>query len=297
VKRPIISVVIPTYNNAALLTETLDGVKQQTVQDVEIIVVDDGSTDQTAQVVKKYDPSILYHYQSNQRQAAARNKGVDLATGEYIAFCDHDDIWNAGHLEALLRCFEFFPEASMAFDNAEYFGGATARRFHLKPDSSESLNHQTIGVKFLLWKYPVASMSVVMLRRECFQTLNGLNETVGVMDDYHFYLRLAARSELRYVDFVGCRKRVSNSNLSRLSNLKEMNLLYLEDIRHNHPEVVHKIGAVSYKLRLGRKYFKLGRYYAENGDIELAREMYRKAFTTNFLNPRYLYHAQTVRRK
>lgn len=295
-KRPVVSVVIPTYNNAALLPETLDGVKQQTIKEIETIVVDDGSTDQTAQVVKKYDPSIVYYYQPNQRQAAARNKGVDLACGEYIAFCDHDDVWNPRHLESLLHCFELFPETAMTFDNAEYFGDGSAR-LHLKSHTSESLNHEKVTLNFLLWEYPVATMSVVMLGRKYFQMLKGLNEAVGVMDDYHFYLRLAARFELRYVDFIGCKKRVSSSNLSGISNLKEMNLRYLEDIRDNHPEVVRKIGSLSYKLRLGRKYFKLGRYYAENGDLRSAAEMYRQAFTTNFLNPRYLYYAAAFRRK
>jgi glycosyltransferase involved in cell wall biosynthesis len=296
VNKPAVSVVIPTYNNAALLPETLDGVKRQTIKDLEIIVVDDGSTDQTAQVVKKYDISIVYCYQPNQGQAAARNKGVKLARGEYIAFCDHDDIWNPGHLESLLNCFVLFPNAAMTFDNAEYFGDGNPR-LHLKSHASESLNYRKINANFLVWKYPVASMSVVMLGRRYFQILEGLSETVGIMDDYHFYLRLAARFELRYVDFVGCRKRVSKSNLSMISNLKEMNIRYLEDIRDNHPEVVRKIGPLRYKLRLGRKYFKLGRYYAENGDTRLAREMYRQAFTTNCLNPRYLYHAAAFRRK
>lgn len=295
-KTPVVSVIIPTYNNAALLPETLDGVKRQTIEDVEIIVVDDGSTDQTAQVVKKYDPSIVYCYQANQRQAAARNKGVELACGEYIAFCDHDDIWNPRHLESLLNCFALFPKTAMTFDNAEYFGDGNARS-HLKSRTSQSLDCQKISLNFLLCKYPVATMSVVMVGRKYFQMLGGLNETVGVMDDYHFYLRLAARFELRYVDFIGCRKRVSDSNLSRISNLKEMNLRYLEDIRDNHPDVVRKIGSVRYKLRLGRKYFKLGRYYAENGNSQLAQEMYRQAFATNFLNPRYLYYATGFSRK
>jgi len=102
---PKISVVIPTYNNAALLCETLDGVRRQTFKDFEIIVVDDGSKDNTGDVVARYDPTIHYLQQSNQGPAAARNKGVSLAQGEFIAFCDHDDIWNERHLEKLLGCF------------------------------------------------------------------------------------------------------------------------------------------------------------------------------------------------
>lgn len=295
-KTPAVSVIIPAYNNAALLPETLEGVRRQTVKDVEIIVVDDGSTDQTAEIVRRYDPSIIYCYQANEGQAGARNNGVKLACADFIAFCDHDDIWNPGHLESLLECFALFPETAMAFDNAEYFGDGHGR-LHLASHVSGSLKHRQIGLNFLFWKYPIATMSVVMIRRKNFQMLDGLNRTIGVMDDYHFYFRLAARFELRYVDFVGCKKRVGDTNLSTISNLKEMNIRYLEDIRDNHPEVVRKIGPVRYKVRLGRKYFKLGRYYAEHGNRRLALEMYRRAFATNRLNPRYLYHAAGFTRK
>jgi glycosyltransferase involved in cell wall biosynthesis len=289
-KDPAISVIIPTFNNAGLLPETLTAVRQQTVRDLEIIVVDDGSTDDTAAVVKQFDPAIVYCHQANQRQAAARNTGAGLARGEYLAFCDHDDLWNPTHLELLLQCFAQFPEAAMSFDNAQIFGDGDLRDY-VKAPISRKLHHRKIGAKFLLTEYPVASMSVVMVKKECFQSLGGLAPTVGVMDDYHFYLRLATRREIRYVDSVGCRKRVTDTNLSKLTNLKEMNVQYLEDIRENYPEVIRKIGAFQYNSRLARKYFKLGRHYAGQGDGESARKMYRRAFATQYFNPRYLYHA------
>ena len=289
-KDPAISVIIPTFNNAALLPQTLAAVKQQTVRDLEIIVVDDGSTDNTAEVVKKYDSSIVYYHQPNQRQAAARNTGAGLARGKYLAFCDHDDLWNPTHLESLLDCFARFPEAAMSFDNAQIFGDGNPRDY-VKAPISRKLHYRKIGAKFLLAEYPVASMSVVMVKKECFQSLGGLAPTVGVMDDYHFYLRLVTRFEIRYVDSVGCRKRVTDTNLSKLTNLKEMNVQYLEDIRENYPEVIRKIGVFHYNARLARKYFKLGRHYAGLGDRESARKMYRRAFATQYFNPRYLYHA------
>jgi glycosyltransferase involved in cell wall biosynthesis len=290
-KKPLVSVVIPAFNNAALLRETLDGVKRQTMNDLEIIVVDDGSTDDTAEVVKNYDSQIVYRYQSNKRQAAARNNGVSLARGEYVAFCDHDDVWNDQHLESLLHCFKSHPGTGMVFDNVEFFGNGVAPRLFLKPRLAKSLNYKKISLNFLLWKSPIASMSVVMFKNNCFRQIRGLSEKVGIMDDFHFYVRMAARWELRYVDYVGCRKRISDANLSRrTANLKELNVIYLEDIRCNDPEVARAVGALNFRLRLARKYFKLGRFYSETNQPKLAAKMFWKAYKTNFLNPRYLYH-------
>jgi hypothetical protein len=176
----------------------------------------------------------------------------------------------------------------MAFDNAEYFGNGVDFKLCLTPELSQSLDAKIIGLNFLLWNYPVASMSVVMVRKDSFLDLQGLSSRGDAMDDYHFYLRLAASRDVRYVDYIGCRKRVSHSNLSGLVNLKHTNVLYLEDILNNYPEVVRKIGTISFRGRLGKKYFKLGRYYFRHNEQRLARNMFWKAYSTNPLNPRYL---------
>ena len=171
-----------------------------------VILIDDGSTNDTARLIKSYDPRVVYCYQSNQGPAAAGNKGVRLARGDYIAFCDHDDVWDDRHLERLMDCFTSYPDTIMAFDNAEYFGTGVRSRVRIPPQVSKALNHKKIALNFLFWKYPVASMSAVIVRKDCFERLGGLSESVGVMDDYHLYLRLAAYGDVRYVDFVGCRE-------------------------------------------------------------------------------------------
>ena len=287
-KKPLVSVVIPTFNNAALLPDTLDGVKRQTFGNLEVIVVDDGSTDDTGDIVSHCYPEIVYYHQSNHGQAAARNKGASLARGDYVAFCDHDDVWNKRHLERLFDCFTSHPNSGMVFDNARYFRDGVAPKLHLEPRLSKILDDKVISSNYLLWKYPVASMSVVMVRKNCFEQLNGLSDSAGAMDDYHFYLRVAASCEVRYVDYVGCGKYLGVLNLSSRVNLKETNVLYLEDILMNHPEVVRQVGALSFRLRLGRKYFKLGRNYSQRHKVLLAKDMFWKAYRINPFNLRYI---------
>jgi len=289
---PAVSVVIPTFNNAPLLRETLDGVRRQTLKDIEVVVIDDGSTDNTAEAVKNYDQEIIYCYQANKGPAAARNRGVNLARGDYIAFCDHDDIWNDRHLEVLLSCFSSHPNTAMAFDNAAYFGDSLeGSEFHLKPEASRSLIYGKVSPKVLLWQYPVASMSVVMVKKVVLKNTGGLNPRIIALDDLHFYLRLATRADVRYVDYVGCQKRVTEKNLSHQINIKETNVQYLEDIWQNHPEVVRAIGSLSFRFRLSRKYFKLGRHYMQNQEHDLAGKMFWNAYKTNFFNLRYFWYA------
>jgi len=256
-----------------------------------LIVVDDGSTDDTAVIVQRDYPSAKFFFQSNRGPAAARNAGAALAQGEYIAFCDHDDLWNPEHLQTLLHAFTAYPQAALAFDNAEYIGvGVEPHKLHLDGMACAELINGTVSAKTLLWDYPVASMSVTMVRKKVFDLLGALSEQVGALDDLHFYLRVAAQYEVRFVDYLGCKKRVTGQNLSQLINIKETNVCYLEELWCSHPEVVEAIGATSFRLRLARKYFKLGRFYKHSGNQALSKQMFWKAYRTNYLNPRYFWH-------
>jgi glycosyltransferase involved in cell wall biosynthesis len=280
---PKISVVIPTYNNAALLRETLNGVCGQTWKDFEVIVVDDGSTDDTAKIVKAYDPNVRYVHQPNHGPAAARNKGVSLAHGDLIAFCDHDDVWNDQHLETMLRCFDEHPAAAMCFADAEYFGASVTQGMrHIHPKVLCSMINQPVSMR-RLWQCWVASMSVVVVRKFVFRRLGGLHADIWGLDDLHFYLRLGARYEVRCVDYVSCRKRLATGNLLPQAAMDGL-IACLEDIKQNHPDVVRAIGPLKLRARLARRYRKVAEGYLRNQQPELARSMFLKAYTENFFN-------------
>ena len=98
--KPLVSCIVPVFNGERYLAEALDSILAQTYRPVDLIVVDDGSTDGTAQVAAGYGERITYLYQENSGPAAARNKGIDAAQGEFVAFLDADDVW---HEEKLAR--------------------------------------------------------------------------------------------------------------------------------------------------------------------------------------------------
>src|SRR3712207_5607912 len=95
---PRVSVLIPTYNCARYLSRAIDSVIAQTYKDYEIIVIDDGSTDDTKQVIDRYGNSVKYSYQSNRGLSAARNASIGNSTGELIAYLDADDLWYENRL-------------------------------------------------------------------------------------------------------------------------------------------------------------------------------------------------------
>jgi glycosyltransferase involved in cell wall biosynthesis len=117
----LLSVVIPTYNRAALLREALNSIFEQGVRGVQVIVVDDGSTDDTRGVVSDYGNDATYVFQENRGTAAARNRGVSLARGEFISFLDSDDLWLPGKTATELSLFEKFPDAGAIISDSEYW--------------------------------------------------------------------------------------------------------------------------------------------------------------------------------
>jgi len=118
-----ISVVIPTYNSAAVIRMTLDSVLRQTVAPAEILVLDDGSTDDTVSILNSYRPRVTVIQQANRGVAAARNEVCRRASGDFIAFLDHDDLWHPRYLEIQSQSFVLNPEAAAFFTRHDNFHG------------------------------------------------------------------------------------------------------------------------------------------------------------------------------
>jgi glycosyltransferase involved in cell wall biosynthesis len=140
--RPVVSVVIPAFNAARYLGEALDSVFGQTLTDLELVVVDDGSTDETPQVVQGYGSRVRYVRQPNAGVASARNRGVAESSGRYVAFLDADDVWLPGKLERQLEALAARPSARVCHSDFDLMGAGTAPaglRWRLKPTARSIL--------------------------------------------------------------------------------------------------------------------------------------------------------------
>jgi glycosyltransferase involved in cell wall biosynthesis len=182
--QPLSSVIIPAYNQGQYLGEAIESVLRQTRQDFEIIVVDDGSTDDTRAVVAGYrDPRIRYLYQQNQGLPAARNTGIRAAEGEYLSFLDSDDLFLPHKLELLTGQLEQHPEAGLAAGQAIPFD-----EWGQHPDQLFDAPLPSDGARLLLHN-PLHVGSVV-LRRSWQQRVGLFDATLRSYEDWDLWLRL-----------------------------------------------------------------------------------------------------------
>lgn len=208
-----ISAVIPAFNNAGTIVEALESVAAQTCPVAETIVVDDGSTDKTAEVARACMercalPGVVLN-QANAGPAAARNRGVAAASGEWVAFLDADDAWLPWKLEAQFRGVCENPEVCVWCGPSIPFGVESPS----PPSATERLCHCPVTLQELDTRNPVAT-STVLVRRNLLQSVGGFDERFRGPEDYDLWLRLAARAEIRLIDAPLCRYRYSKGSLS-----------------------------------------------------------------------------------
>jgi GT2 family glycosyltransferase len=188
---------MPTYNRAKLLGRAIDSALAQTAAELcEIIVVDDGSTDNTADVVAAYGSRVRYLRQANAGASAARNAGIRASTGEFVAFLDSDDLWEPDKIERQLAAFVRWPEAVLV-------GGRAADRFadgrvRLHPLPPIALDEPADFFLPLLRTNFLATLTV-MVRREALAGIELFPEDVQRFEDYHLWVRLACRGPGVYV--------------------------------------------------------------------------------------------------
>jgi glycosyltransferase involved in cell wall biosynthesis len=187
-----ISIIIPTYNAGQYIEEALASVFAQSFQDFEVIIIDDGSTDDTAQKVKALsDPRILYVYKENQGPAIARNHGLNLVRGEYIAFLDVDDLWQPNKLEMHLNLMKNSPLMGMSFSWFQILFDQPVQRLEspwFTPPKKQVLKF----VDFLERNWTGHSSSVV-LRTQCMKDCKGFDENFYTGEDYYLWLQIAQR--------------------------------------------------------------------------------------------------------
>ncbi len=198
---PLVSVIIPVFNTGRYIAEAIDSVLNQSYEPIEILVIDDGSTDNTSVIVNRYLESVQYYFQENRGTGTARNRGTQLAHGEFFAFLDADDIWLPEKLSEQMRAFEADDKTGIVFGQVEQFYSA---------DISDSVRQKiSISPRAVPGHIP----SAFVIRRDVFFHV-GLFDTrlqVGEFEDW-FARAIEQEQPMATIPQLVTRRRIHDNN-------------------------------------------------------------------------------------
>ena len=210
VSPPLVSVVIATYNMAQYLPLAVRSVLEQTHSNLEVLIVDDGSTDDTPAVVQPFlaDPRVRYLRQPNGGQTIAKNHGVREATGEFVGFLDADDLWVPDKLEAQLPLFAR-PEVGVVYSRLVYIDEAGNGQ-HV---SDNALFRGQVSAPLFVQNF--IGFGTALVRKECFDRLGSFDETLRMGIDYDLWLRFSTQYEFDYLPRPLLRYRIWAGQMSK----------------------------------------------------------------------------------
>lgn len=222
-----ISVIIPTYNRAHLVQEAIASVLSQTRVPNEIIVVDDGSTDDTPVSLQKYQSPVKVIRCENGGSSAARNTGIKAATGDLIAFLDDDDTLTANSVELRARYFEEHPETNVVYGDIQITDMEGNPQFlYSSLHYAEMPSGEVFGS---LAKHNIAPIHAFMVRRICYEKSGLFDESLSCMEDYDLWIRLSQHFQFYFMDEVVGTYR-SHTDQKTLANKQ----VYETDIKVRH---------------------------------------------------------------
>ena len=281
---PTVSVVIPAYNAADLLPDTVESVLAQTYPAVEVIVVDDGSTDNTPDVMEAYTPAVRYIRKENGGSASARNRGIREATGTYIALLDADDLWRPTKLTQQVAQLQAHPDLRWSYTNWLHADAQTGETLYradqVMPQPDGDVLRPLVGRLFI-------PPSTELIRRDVFDAVGLYDESRlhRISEDWELSLRIAERYPVGYIaEPLVVRRRHAGKKTSTMNldhALESRRAIIEKAIRRNPDRLADRRDAA-----LANLYTKIGRKWLNREERRRARALFVRA----------LQHAPTDRR-
>lgn len=246
-RTPLVTVIIPTYNRKEYLETAIRSVVDQSYENIEIIVIDDGSTDNYAQPICATYSNCTYFYKENGGLSSARNYGINLSEGEYIAFLDDDDFWESSKIEKQVKILFENPSVDCVHSSVAVvneMGELTGDYFGAAQNKIDKRSGYVFWNALGCW---VVKSPTPLIRKKVFQSDLLFDETIKVGEDIDFYQRMFYRHKLHYINepLAFYRKHNNTERLSLQLNkyigIENKMFLNLKKMGIKNPFVLHLI--------------------------------------------------------
>ncbi len=288
---PAVDVIIPAYNSGRFLREAIDSALAQDGIALRVIVIDDGSTDNTAELARSFGPRVTVLSQENRGCANARNSGMAVSTAPYIAFLDADDVWRPGKLARQIAVLSKHPSVGLVFTDMttiqggqgvfEGNGGVIEDGYLSATKPYSSLTHERLGDNAFLLPPSIAqvitrenfiSPSTVMLRRKVIQEVGGFDESFQVCEDAECWLRILRSWRAAAIEDRLVLSRYWGGNLSLQAKKMTLGRLQLGEKVLAHPELFPAGAAKHFVRERSACLYRLGKVALQGGEIKTARQ-------------------------
>ncbi len=273
---PRVSVITPTYNRAETIGRAVESLQQQTIDQFEHIIVDDGSTDETQDIVTGLSDERIRYIRLSENQGAntARNRGINESNGDYISFLDSDDEYLPQRLERTIKSLEKAPETvGGVFHAYEYVDGSEVVNVSTGPTGRVQL--QDLAKKNL-----IGGLSCTMFRADVLSEVGGFDESLPSSQDYDLYLRV-----LRNYDLLGVPE-VLSKYFTNENGIRDD----FDAVREGQNIIEKKHGDILSDRRISRHHYNRALYLASEAEISAARKEFRTAISIYPKDPLYYYH-------
>lgn len=279
-KSPKVSIIIPTYNRSRLIGRTIKSILEQTYMDFEIVVIDDCSNDDTANIIAGFnDARIKYIYLSQHKGASfARNEGIKIAFGEFIAFADSDDVWLKEKLEKQVHILSTAPDdLGLVYSAVWKVSGKRKVLFpgkNLRAKRSGDIHKELLFGNFV----PIH----VLLRKECLGRVGMFDEKLPRLQDWDLWLRLSKKYKFLYLNEPLATEfktsdSISGNNFYLMEGLEIIVKKFLKELS-------------AYPNMLAKYYYCLGRGFYQNGQKNKSKEYLEKALELSPYDLKYMFY-------
>tara|TARA_Y100000590_G_C15547742_1_gene949657 strand:+ start:65 stop:988 length:924 start_codon:yes stop_codon:yes gene_type:complete len=278
-----VSIIIPAYNKYKFTRKTIKSILNQTYRNIEIILVDDGSTDLTCELKNEFNNSIKYIYTKNQGASAARNIGISKSTGDYLAFIDCDDVYEPEKIEKSIDILQNHSSYDFVYTDV-YFIDKKDNQIKQKSYTKNHPGSGDISNRIILSDFTFTN-STLVLRKSCLNSISGFDEKIFVAADRDFLLRLAINFKAYYLPIKLTGYRVGSGNAEKNLDTMLKEFIYLID------KNINQVSDKSKNFRnkcYSNVYYNFAKKYLNANNSLLAKKYFMKSLKLYFLNKHML---------